>query len=248
MTSLGFGADLAIAARHAGFDPASLFASGEPGLWYDPGDPSGLFQDSAGTMPAAVGDPVGRMLDRSGNGNHALQSNAASRPMLREEGGRLYLEFDGVDDELRAAFVCPQPWERISAVRQLGHASSDRLLGGFGTNSGNLGQGATQGRLWINSGVLFTPEQPLAIGVTGVVSERHAGAASRMAIGDDPPTTANAGTIETDGISIASAGSGVSGRNSMMRFYGAVMIGRELTEVEAGLLRRLLARRSGAVL
>lgn len=42
-----------------------------------------LFQDSAGTTPVtAVEQPVGRMLDKSGRGNHAFQSTSASRPVL----------------------------------------------------------------------------------------------------------------------------------------------------------------------
>jgi hypothetical protein len=49
-----------------GFTPASLFAAGEQGAWYDPSDFSTLFQDSAGTTPVtAVEQPVGLMLDKS---------------------------------------------------------------------------------------------------------------------------------------------------------------------------------------
>ena len=49
-----------------GFSPASLFAAGEPGAWYDPSDFSTLFQDSAGRTPVtAVAQPVGLMLDKS---------------------------------------------------------------------------------------------------------------------------------------------------------------------------------------
>lgn len=48
------------------FSPASLFAAGEPGAWYDPSDFSTLFQDSAGTTPVtAVAQQVGLMLDKS---------------------------------------------------------------------------------------------------------------------------------------------------------------------------------------
>jgi hypothetical protein len=67
-----------------GFTPASLFSAGEQGAWYDPSDLSTLFQDSAGGTPVtAVEQPVGRMLDKSGRGNHATQSTSTSRPVLR---------------------------------------------------------------------------------------------------------------------------------------------------------------------
>ena len=44
---------------------------------------STLFQNSAGTTPVtAVEQPVGRMLDKSGRGNHATQATSAARPVL----------------------------------------------------------------------------------------------------------------------------------------------------------------------
>ncbi len=60
---------------------AAMFASGEQGAWYDPSDLSTMYQDAAGTIPVtAVGQPVGKILDKSGRGNHATQSTTASRP------------------------------------------------------------------------------------------------------------------------------------------------------------------------
>ena len=60
-----------------------LFAASEPGAWYDPSDLSTLFQDSAGTVPVtAVEQPVGRILDKSGRGNHATQATTTKRPVL----------------------------------------------------------------------------------------------------------------------------------------------------------------------
>jgi len=66
-----------------GFNPRSLFAAGEQGIWLDPSDFSTLFQDAAGTTPVtALGQPVGLALDKSGRGNHATQTTAASRPTV----------------------------------------------------------------------------------------------------------------------------------------------------------------------
>ena len=59
-----------------------LFGSGEQGVWYDPSDMSTLFQDAAGTTPiTAVEQLVGRILDKSGRGNHATQSTTTKRPV-----------------------------------------------------------------------------------------------------------------------------------------------------------------------
>ena len=64
------------------FNPSSsLFASGEKGAWFDASDLTTLFQDSAGTTPVtAAGQKVGRWLDKSGNGNHAVQATLANQP------------------------------------------------------------------------------------------------------------------------------------------------------------------------
>lgn len=49
-----------------GINPATLFAAGEQGAWYDPSDYSTLFQDSTGTTPVtAVEQAVGLILDKS---------------------------------------------------------------------------------------------------------------------------------------------------------------------------------------
>jgi hypothetical protein len=84
----------------AAFSPASLFASGEQGAWYDPSDFSTMFQDSAGTTPVtAAGQTVGRINDKSGRNNHASQTTASARPVLRQDANsKYYLEFDGVED------------------------------------------------------------------------------------------------------------------------------------------------------
>lgn len=53
------------------------------GALFDPSDLSTLFQDAAGTIPVtAVEQPVGKIIDKSGNGNNATQSVTASRPVL----------------------------------------------------------------------------------------------------------------------------------------------------------------------
>ncbi len=61
-----------------------------------------LFQDGAGTIPAAAdGDPVMLVRDASGNGNDLTQPTASKSPVLRmAASGHWALEFDGVDDEL----------------------------------------------------------------------------------------------------------------------------------------------------
>lgn len=81
------------------FNVLSLFANGEQGCWLDFSDTSTLFQDSAGTIPAVLNSPVGKILDKSGRGNHFIQATAPARPILKQDAaGLYYLEWDGVDD------------------------------------------------------------------------------------------------------------------------------------------------------
>lgn len=89
----------------AEIDLTRLFTEdGLVGGYWDVQDLSTLFADIAGTVPAAVGDRVARIDDKSGHNYHATQATSGSRPFLRQDGnGRYYLEFDGTDDRLVVA-------------------------------------------------------------------------------------------------------------------------------------------------
>ena len=83
----------------------SLFSAGEQGAFYIPqpivNGTQSLFQDAAGTVPvAADGDPVGRMLDQSGNGNHATQAVSGARPVYRTDGTLHWLVFNGTNTSM----------------------------------------------------------------------------------------------------------------------------------------------------
>lgn len=97
------------------------FGAGEQGVFFIPqprvGGAQVLFQDSAGTIPVtADGDPVGLMLDLSGNGNHASQSTTASKPTYHTDGGRGWLHFDGVDDYMELPQFCIGTVDRTHIV------------------------------------------------------------------------------------------------------------------------------------
>jgi hypothetical protein len=123
------------------FSPLSLFAAGEQGVWYDPSDFSSMFQDAAGTVPVtAVGQPVGKILDKSGRNNHATQATAASRPVLQQDGnGKYYLGFDGVDDSMVTAAINFTATDKLSVVGGLYKASDANsiIVLELSTNSGS---------------------------------------------------------------------------------------------------------------
>lgn len=63
-----------------------------------------LFQTTVGVEPvAAAGQPVGLVLDKSGNANHARQSTANARPIYGV--GPYRIDFDGIDDALITTFA-----------------------------------------------------------------------------------------------------------------------------------------------
>lgn len=100
-----------------GFNPVSaFFGAGEQGVIYDLSVMSSLFQDSAGTVPVtAVDQPVGKILDLSGNGNHATQPTAGKLPLLKTDGTYWWLEGDAVDDCMYTDLIDLSAVSRITA-------------------------------------------------------------------------------------------------------------------------------------
>ena len=124
---------------------AQLFGNGEQGAMYIPqptllGEQV-LYQDAAGTVPVtADGDPVGLVLDLSGNGNHASQSTSAARPVYRTDGTLHWLEFDGVDDWLSTAVISagsPVTAQITAGVRPTRPA--DQILAEYGPSNSTAG-------------------------------------------------------------------------------------------------------------
>jgi hypothetical protein len=72
--------------------------------WWDPSDLTTMFQTGSraapGTAVSADGDPVGLILDKSGNQLDLTQGTAANRPLYKTSGGLHWLQFDGTNDSL----------------------------------------------------------------------------------------------------------------------------------------------------
>jgi hypothetical protein len=118
----------------------SLFSAGKQGVWYDPSDLSTLFQDADGTVPVtAVGQPVGKILDKSGRGNHATQSTTTRRPTLQQDtSGKYYLSFDGVDDYLSTGsidFTATDKMTVMAGLRKFNPLGQFSHLVRLGTNT-----------------------------------------------------------------------------------------------------------------
>lgn len=235
--------------RRGGFSPASLFSSGEEGAWYDPSDLSTLWQDAAGTTPVTAADqPVGRIDDKSGNGNHATQSTAGSRPLYKTAGGLHWLESDGVDDLLATAFTLEQPFTRVTGGAILN--DDDRMYGSYSST--------VRGQLYVNvdtraaiysGAVLAGVNSALSLDTNYLFTEVHNGASSKVQVNNNTPVTGNAGSDETaGGITLFANKQGGTPTYGECRFYGGVCVVRALTGDEETALRTYLAEKSGVTL
>lgn len=77
--------NLGLTGLRQSFSPASLYSSGQQGIWVEQnsGSYSNMFQDNLGTTPVtAVQQSIGDWVDRSGRGNSLLQATSTTRPIL----------------------------------------------------------------------------------------------------------------------------------------------------------------------
>ncbi|MBD3679158.1 MAG: hypothetical protein HUJ27_12270 [Rhodobacteraceae bacterium] len=238
MLGIGAGIDtLATARRGAIFSPLDL----APRAWFDPSDMGGLFQDSTATQPVTGdGDPVGAMLDRSGNGAHLLQSAAARRPIYREGGGQRWLEFDGMDDILTAALPLAQPASVIFAIETItpgSGATGDIVLGGT----------ASTVTLEIDEAIsiyagaqLVSPVAPQP-GDQMVLTAVFNGSGSQLRKDGAVIASGNPGTSSSASFSLGDNG---FGRHARMRCFGLAIYGL-LSESDTRKVEGWIARRLG---
>ena len=134
----------------ASFSPTSLFTPGVNGVWYDPSDITTLFQDAAGTTPVtAVEQPVGRMLDKSGRGNHAVNNsgNSANFPVLSARYN-LLTKTEQFDDAV---------W--FKTINENITLSANATTAPDGTSTAYLAYPASSGS------ICYTYQRPIATGV-----------------------------------------------------------------------------------
>jgi hypothetical protein len=229
------------------FSPASLFASGEEGAWYEP-SPTNCFTDTAGTTPAAVGDSVARINDSSGNGNHATQATAAARPTLQQTaGGLYYLDFDGVDDFIKATYSAEvaQPAVLLSAYSLLSASGQSLIFTGLDSSRRHVvAQGSnTNHEMFAGAALRGTKARPFGPEVARYIFN---GASSSSAFNGVELVSGNAGTYATDSLTIGANWDGIV--PSEINVFGVIHIGRALTAGEISDTETYLAAKSGVTL
>lgn len=216
----------------APFYPLDLFKGSKQGVWYDPSDKSTLFQDAAGTVPVTKdGDPVGLMLDKSGNNNHATQTASAARPVYKTDGILHWLFFDGADDYMLTTANHLSKWSVYTASSSGIYSETAVIYGGrsstntrsyIGTLDGQVtaGVGATSNH-FIKSGVAYVSNTP----VVGVYIHDEVSVRVRQD-GVDAFLRAQSGTVTPSAVAYVGAlnnnGSPVSYFNG--KLYGVLAI------------------------
>jgi hypothetical protein len=175
------------------FLPSAIFTASEPGAWYDPSDLTTLFQDSAGVTPVTTaGQTVGKILDKSGRGNHATQATLAQRPTYQIDGtGRPYLSFDGVDDGMVTGTITPgiDKAQMFAGIHKL----SDATVQAVAELSANPTNAAYPG----SCGFVLSPGAPSTVGFfTSQGSLPGTGARGNGNLGASPQTKVLAGIGE----------------------------------------------------
>ncbi|MDT9598530.1 BNR-4 repeat-containing protein [Sphingosinicella rhizophila] len=92
---------MGLSRQGGGLDPVILFSDGSTGFLFDFQNLSTMYSDTDGTTLAVVDGPVGKVMDLSGNDNHATAPSDAERPTLKLTAipelhpGFYYLQFNG---------------------------------------------------------------------------------------------------------------------------------------------------------
>lgn len=210
-----------------GFDPLTLFSGGAVGLWLDPSDSATTFQDSALTTPAASGNPLGGLTDKSGNGNNVLQATAGLRPTLTNASGKWYFETDNIDDYLRATFTITQPYYLMVAVNIQAMANNDQMIGGVTANAGALFNSSGNMTMYAGS---TGPTRAFSTSTNYVFTAFFNGVSSILRLNGSASGTGSAGTTAPGGITIGA--SNTPNSFSGVRFYGVIMTTKALSAGE----------------
>jgi hypothetical protein len=243
MGGMGLGIGIRLGPMSGGsaapFNPLSV----SPVAWYDISDLASMFQTDL-TTPAAVNSPVGKVNDKSGNGNHLIADIGASLPTLRQSGALYYLEFDGVDDKLRATFASlPQPYRRMTAMRQITWVSNKYLMDGGADDQLQLAQTGVSPAITLYAGSAVTcSNSDATVGSDVVLEQRLNGASSYLKVNAGTPTTGNPGANALTGCSFGGPAS-VDVAYANLRLYGE-LIGN-FSDPQAASIRTYLGSKAG---
>lgn len=210
-------------------DPSTLTLA----AWWDPSDLATMFQSGSRAAPgaavAADGDPVGLILDKSGNSRDLVADATAGRnPLYRTSGGLRWLEFDGVNDMLiSATLTMNAPFIRSTALKQISWTSGDviwDMRAGNGVQGFVLTQNGTTPQLKQYHGSFGNANSGAAVGTPAVTRELWTQAAGvSLAVNNGTPVTSAINSLaSTNGFTLGADVNKVNSAN--VAFYGAIIL------------------------
>lgn len=204
------------------FNPATV--ANALGFW-DVSNLATLFQERTSQTTPSVADGVtGSVMDLTGNGRTLAPTVDSRRPLLRM-GSVVHLEFDGIDDHLRAVFTANQPFTRISLLKQISWTNTDQLLDGATIDATRAYQAVSSPTIYVRSvSGIITPSPAPAVGDWFVLAEVYNGASSKVQINKNAAVTGTLGATNPGGITIAGRGDGAGTVFANIGWGGTLMV------------------------
>jgi len=247
------------------FSPSSLFVGGFKGAWYDMSDITTMFKVD-GTTPAVVGQAVGKILDRSGNGQHLIQTTESKCPLLAvDDAGRMCLDFDG-DDGLRTAGNLPFATNSVNTMSVFVGAKKEatglnqtivELSNSVGGTSGGVRIFCTSGEVWraiqkgssantISTDAVGNPNKSIFTSVASISAPSHTfrrnGAVVTASTG-----SLGTGTYGDHPLSIGGRAAGASA-NLDGKIYSLVIVGKLASADEIASAEKYVAGKTGVTI
>jgi len=173
-------------------------------------------------------------------GNHMVQATALDRPVYKTAGGKHWLEADGVNHWMQAAFTLPQPWNRYTGLHIITFNSGDNIYYGVGGSKGTLQMSAPSPNVSMYNTAYMASVSAL-IGADIAWWEKFDGAASEHQINDNTLLVGSTGATDaTQGWTLFASNTGSVPAN--VRFYGGIMRS-EFTAAERAIAKEWITDR-----
>ncbi len=243
---LGLGLGVNLVSNIFTFDPISLFSSGELGFIFDLSDNSTVFQErSSPSTPSANNDPIGTLVDLSGNSLSPIAPADGQRPTYKVSGGQSWAEFVSASASSLKAFNVNfnDPITFVIGIRITEAIATDQeILCGYSSFARMETVRAANGRLIFDGNIttidLGVDEDLVLTGKFG-----DSGSSS-IAKNSGSYEVSTAGPSGAGGITLGTFSDGATNPTSM-RLYRAIGIKRILTDAEIIAARQWCAAAAG---
>jgi len=261
----GIGVNRLGVTNSTGFNPSTLFAGGIKGAWYDMSDISTMFKVD-GTTPAVVGEEVGKITDKSGNGHDLIQTNSDKCPILRvDTDGKLCLDFT-TDDGMRTTSNLLFDTAGVNTMSVFAAAKKEsddlnqtvaELSNSVGTNNGAFRLFYASANQWraiqkgtvantIVSASIGNPDKSILTTVASIAAPSHDFRRNGSSIASNTSTlgTGNYGDYPLNIGGRASGGSA----NLDGKIYGLIVLGKVADTNEISNVESYLSDKSGVTI